>query len=250
MRQNTLGNVRYKVKAALGKSWSTTSTQEDAVLNQTISDIQQLLSTQYSWPFLKNRWDTFLNPGSRFQAFPTEDYNGLTTNPVYERPITCEIKWNQIWQFVVYGIDEYPEFNYLDSDRGQILDPIQRWQFADEAQWEVWPMPASTSQVRFIGQRQLTSLQTGSTTPPTWNDAALLDLDDNLVAYHAAAQIAEQEKRQQAGTLRQQAVMTLRALLGAYPVRDKEIQIGVEPPAGQKQIRQVPLVLVAGSKNA
>lgn len=248
MRQNTLANVRYKVKAALGKSWDTSSTQEDPRINQVISDIQQFLATKYSWPFLKNRWDAFLAPGSRYQNFPTVNNFNVTIAPDYERPTVCMVKWNAIWQFVVYGIDEYPEFNYLDSDQKAVLDPIQRWQFADEGQYEVWPLPASQAQVRFIQNRELTSLQTGTTTPPTWNDSALLDLDDNLVMYHAAAQIAEQENRKQAASLNRMADLTLKSLLGAYPQRDKEIIIGAEPPGGRKAIRQVPLVLIAGSK--
>lgn len=235
------------VKAECGKSLDSTSTAQDAEINQTIANIQSWLASAYDWPFLKNRWDSFLTPSSRYQAFPTQNTLGVTTAPVFERPPIVDVKWNQIWQPVLYGIDEYPEFNYLDSDRGQILDPIQRWQFNDETQFEVWPLPASTAQLRFIGQRKLTTLLS-STNPIMWNDSATLDLDDLLLTYFVATDYLEREENQKASIEAAKAQKQLMALLGAYPVRSDVVTIGRGAPMDRKMIRQVPMVLVAGGK--
>ena len=188
MRNSSLGRVRSLVKAETGKSLDVQATGQDAEINQLIENTQLQLATSYDFPFLKARWDSVINPGTRFQTFPNilSPQGGSPVASVaisFERPPKLEVKWNNIWQEVVYGIEETEEFNYLDSDRNAVLDPIQRWQFSDETQFEVWPLPASVAQIRFKGQRALTSLQIGSTTPPTWNDAALCDLDDLLIAY-------------------------------------------------------------------
>jgi hypothetical protein len=159
MARNTpLGVVRSMVKAQSAKSLQSSSTAQDTEINQIISDTQQGLADAYDFPFLKNRWTLNIAPTTRFVNFPTQDDLGNYVVPRFERPGNFFLKWNQIWMDIVYGIDEVPEFNYLDSDRNQVLDPIQRWQFADENQFEVWPLPASTSEVRYVGQRALTPL--------------------------------------------------------------------------------------------
>ena len=248
-RNLTLGAVRALVKAELSKSLQTASTAQDAYLNQLIEECQFDLAGEFDWPFLKNRWNATLAASSRYQAFPTANTLGVTVAPSLERPVAMFIKWNQIWEPIVYGIDEYPEFNYIDSDRSQILDPIQRWQFNDETQYEVWPMPASASSVRFVGQRALTSLQTGTTTPPTWNDSALLDLDSMLVAYKVAMCYATKEgyKPIFVSYLTDKYQRRLNALRGAYPRRDMVVTVGRGDGLGRQAIRQVPLVMVAAN---
>jgi len=252
MRNQPLGLVRSKVKAETGKSLDSNSTAQDAEINQLIENVQASLATDYDWPFLKSRWDSILTPGPRFQDFPTtlSPQGGSATAAAtinFERPARMEIKWNNIWQPVIYGIDEYPEFNYLDSDRGQVLDPVQRWQFSDQGQFEVWPLPASTTQVRFIQQRQPVTLQTGAAVPPVWNDLALLDLDDLLVTYFVAANYLLREEKPNAQAVLGQANRRLMALLGAYPNRTEPIIVGRGQTMGRKAIRQVPMVLVAGN---
>jgi len=245
-RQLTLAQVRNKVKAECGKSTDASSTAQDSEINQIIEDVQGMLAATIDWPFLKCRWDSSLVAGVRYQAFPTTDDRNVVTAINFERPVTLMIKWNMIWQPVVYGIDEYPELNYIDSDRSQVLDPIQRWQFSDETQFEVWPRPASASALRFIGQRALTSLQTGATTPPTWNDSATLDLDDLLVTFYASVEYLLREENPKAKLVAEKAERRMRMLQGSYPIRKETICIGRGNPLDRKAIRQVPLVLVAG----
>lgn len=239
------------VKAETGKSLDSTSTAQDAEINQIISNCQAQLAVSYDWPFLKARWDSFLTPGTRFQTFPTTlspqgGAVGTTASIDFERPPRVETKWNNIWQEVIYGIDEIPEFNYLDSDRGVPLDPAQRWQFSDETKFEIWPIPASSAQVRFIGQRQLTALSTYAAGAITWNDAALCDLDDLLLVFNAAMEYFVREENPNSKVMAEKANRRLISLLGAYPVRSQTITIGRGQPLDRKAIRQVPLVLVGG----
>lgn len=254
MRSQKLSTVLYKIKAELGKSLDTPSTAEDSKIYQLIESVQQELADSYAWGFLKSRWDSFLQPGQRFQPYPTTlSPQGGSASATFaidlNRPFRMEVKWNNNWQPVLYGIDEEPEFNYLDSDRGMVLDPVQRWQQSDETQFEVWPLPASPANVRFIQSRALTSLQTGATVPPTWNPNALVDLDDLLVVYHVATKLAAFEKKANAQLLSSEAGARLKQLLGANPIRSEIITIGRGQPADRKAIRLVPLVLVGSGSH-
>lgn len=245
-RNTTLGQVRYAVKAETGKSLAPTATNQDAEINAIINDIQAWLAATYDWPFLKSRWESILTPATRYQVFPTTNNVGLVTALNLERPMSCLVIWNQIWQEVIYGIDEIPEFNYLSSDRNQVLDPIQRWQFDDELKFEVWPLPATGADIRWVGQRTLTTLLT-SAIPVVWNDSATLDLDDLLVTYFASAEYLTREESPRAKLQLEKAQRRLVAIRGGYPVRSQTICIGRGQPLDRKTIRQIPMVLVAGN---
>ncbi len=249
MRNQPLGLVRSKVKAETRKALDVTNTSQDAEINQLIETVQQDLADQFSWEFLQQRWDAFVNPGQRFLAFPTAlapqgGAASATATIDLNRPFEVQTKWNSIWIPVVYGISEQNEFNYLDSDRGQQLDPVQRWQISDTGDFEVWPLPATTAQIRFRQNRTLTSLQTGSTVPPTWNDTATLDLDDLLVVYHVALLYLADENNPEGSLLQSRAKSRLNQLLGANPTRDTITTIGRGPALGRKAIKLVPLVMV------
>jgi hypothetical protein len=250
MRNQPLGLVRSKVKAETRKVLDSTSTSQDAEINQLIETVQQDLADQYPWGFLNQRWDAYVNPGTRFMTFPTvlspQGGAASASAPIdLNRPFSVQTKWNNIWIPVVYGITEQDEFNYLDSDQGQQLDPVQRWQLSDIGSFEVWPLPATRAQIRFHQNRTLTSLQTGSTVPPTWNDAATLDLDDLVVVYAVSLCYLADEGSTEGSLLKQRFSNRLKMLLGANPVREKLITIGRGPVLGRKAIKQVPLVMIA-----
>jgi hypothetical protein len=254
MRNQPLGLVRSKVKAETHKTLDTTNTADDLRINQLIETVQQDLADSFSWGFLEQRWDAYVNPGTRFAVFPTTlSPQGGAASPTasidFNRPYKVQTKWNNIWIPVVYGISEQNEFNYLDSDRGQVLDPVQRWQMSDTGQFEVWPLPATQAQIRFKQNRALTSLQTGSTIPPTWNDSATLDLDDLLVVYNVALLFqADQDQPLLAQRMVQRASARLKILLGDNPVREETYTIGRGQPFGRKSIKLVPLVMVGGGQ--
>lgn len=265
-RNTVLSVVRSMVKAESSKSLQSTSTAQDAEINQIIYDTQAGLAGQFDWAFLTTRWDSNLVPGQRYQVFPTVSNLGKAATINFERPVQTLVKWTEIWQNVEYGISEYSEFNYLDSDLNQVLDPIQRWQFSDEANFEVWPLPASNAQFRFIGQRMVGTLQQSSTIQAVggssiqavgggvltsspqvnWNDNATLDLDDLLIALFAAATYLAQKESPKAASVLAAANRRLTAQRGSYPTRTQPLIVGRTLPMDRKLLRQVPIVLVGG----
>jgi len=240
------------VKAETGKSLQSTSTAQDAEINQIIFDTQQWLSSEYDWPFLKGRWDVAIPVGGRYASFPTTDTEGTqqTVAINFERAgqLKVYIKWNNIWQEVNYGIREMAEFNYIDSDRGQVLDPIQRWQFADENQFEVWPLPATATTLRFVGQRVVAELRSNIAVPPTWDDSAVVNLDDLMVAYYASAEYALREQQSDLAKLLLQSAQTRMAQVRAtYPLIERPATIvGGGSTLDRRALRIVPMVVVSG----
>lgn len=251
-RLTPLAIVRSQVKAECQKSLQSTSTAQDAEMNQIIYDTQVWLSSEYDWPFLKNRWDVLVAQGSRYIPFPTVDNLGNQAVINFERAgqLALYIKWNLIWIDVVYGIRELEEFNYLDSDRGVVLDPVQRWQFADQGKFEIWPLPASGQTLRFLGQRMPTELRSSAlgTLPITWNDNALLDIDDAIVTYFAAGDyMTRQNKPALAKDFYDIAENRMKQIRSTYPVITKPpVIVGGDSEFGRQARRLVPMVVIGG----
>jgi hypothetical protein len=238
------------VKAECSKSLNTSATQQDVYIMQVIADTQAWLASEYDWPFLEARWDIAIPPGSRYIAFPTQDDVGLACAINFERAgsLRLYIKWNNIWQDVFYGISEIEEFNYIDSDLGQVLDPVQRWKFDDEGNFEIWPINASSQTLRFTGQRTLTNLQATVGPPPTWNASATLDLDDLLVTYYVAAEFAAREDQTEiAQEFMKRGANRLTLIRATYPQREQPpCIVGHGTTYDRKMLRVVPMVIVGG----
>ncbi len=301
-RQSPLVIVRNMVKTHRGLSLALTSNAQDAEINQIIMDVEQWSASEYDWPFLRSRWDVTVGAGVRYLPVPTVDDVGLTAAINFERAgdLKTFVKWNQVWQDVDYGITEEAEFNYIDSDRNQVLDPIQRWEFDDEMKFEVWPIPASTAQFRFVGQRCITDLRAFQTSgmlvtgnayiiqtyvtgdnftnvggtntngssfvasgttpttwtngsallnyPITWNDSALVDLDDLMTSYFAAAEYSMRSKQQQiAEDLLALGKARMAMIRATYPKRDKPpTLIGGGTTFDRRTLRIVPMIVVGG----
>ena len=235
-------------KAEAAKSLDVSSTVQDAEINQVIFDVQQWLASIYSWPFLEHRWDIQVPAGSRYLNFPTVDEDAQQIAIDFERNNKLEVKWSSTWQSVEYGIGS-EEFNYMDSDLGQVLDPIQRWRFNDEGNFEIWPMTAGPQLLRFTGQRVLTELRSAVGPPPTWDDTALLDLDDLMVVFFSVAEYAMREEQTQVAKLHMsKAQNRMQQVRATYPKRTMECRIGGQ--IDRRLMRVVPMVLVAGANSS
>lgn len=251
-RLTPLATVRSQVKAECAKSLQGTSTSQDPEINQVIYDTQMWLAKQFDWPFMKDRWDVAVAVGSRYVPFPTQTTAGLSALIDFERAgqLKLYIKWNNIWLDVVYGIREVEEFNYIDSDRGMVLDPVQRWQFFDQSQFEIWPMNASGQVLRFLGQRMVTELRSSAlgTLPITWNDAALCDIDDQLIMYFAAGRyMTNQNKPALAKAFFDLGEKAMQQVRSTYPVITKPpVIVGGSSEFNRRELRLVPLVMVGG----
>jgi len=238
----TLGLARAMFKAESAKSLAAATTAQDAEINQIIADRQQWLASNFDWPFLEERWDVSAGAGTRYVAMPTTDNSGTVIAIDLQRTFKMEIKWNRTWQPVVYGIGS-EEYNYLDSDTGQVLDPVQRFRYEGTSEFEIWPLPASPQTLRITGQRVLNPLFSGATTPPTWDDTKTLDLDDLMVVYFAVAYYLAREKQANAKLMLDTATNRMNEIRASYPKREKMIRIGGQQ-MGRRDMRIVPMVVV------
>jgi hypothetical protein len=249
-RLSTLATVTSMVKAETGKSLATTSTSQDTEIYQIIYDVQQWLASEYDWPFLRNRWDVACPAGSRYLNMPTQNTLGASATINFERAGDLQVytKWNNLWQDVNYGIEEQAQFNYIDSDRGMVLDPVQNWQFDDESKFEIWPINATATTVRFVGQRLVTDLRT-TVTPLVWNTSAVLDLDDLMVTYFAAGEYMVRANQQAiAKDLLARAQTRMTMIRSTYPKKQKPpVIVGGSSTFNRRELRLVPLVVVGGA---
>lgn len=247
MARNTpLSTLLRMLKAAVGDSL-TIGTQADSLYQQRLSDKQQWLAGEYDFPFLKDRWDVPVTTNDRFKAFPTTTVDG-TANVViaFERPVNVFVNWTNNWQEVKYGIDELTEFNNLNSDNNQPgwarqpNDPVQRWEFNGESQFEIWPIPVTRQTIRFVGQRALSAL-----VAPT--DTA--DLDDQFLITSLAVDLLLKKKSADAQALLASAQQRFNALRACYPCRTRQIVLGGQLKDRMWR-RRVPIVTVAGGSSS
>lgn len=245
MARNTpLSTLLTMLKAAVGDSL-TIGTQSDTLYKQRLSDKQQWLAGEYDFPFLKDRWDVLISAGDRYLTFPTVTNAGNTFAISFERPVNVFVNWTNNWQEVRYGIDELTEYNNLNSDSNQpgwaqqVNDPIQRWEFNAELSFEIWPIPATRSTLRFVGQRALSPL-----VDPT--DTA--DLDDQFLVYSLAVDLLLKKKSADAQSLLAAAQQRFNALRAVYPSRTRQIILGGQLKDRMWR-RRVPIVTVAGGSS-
>ena len=234
-RNTTLANLVTMLQAQLGQA-ITASPANLAQLQSLLSAKQQWLASEYDWPFLEDRFDTPIPPQSRYLSFPTIDNEGLTLAMNMERPYRVEVFWNNLWSPVEYGIGS-AEFNYLNSDQpGQIQDPIQRWRWSEEGQFEIWPINSTSTVIRFTGQRALDGLV---------NSTDTADLDDQLIVLAVAAELLARNKQQDAQNKQALFMERLRAVRASYPGRPKGLILG----GGCSREEKKRLVSVGVSKN-
>lgn len=136
---------------------------------------QQLLYDEHDWQFLKVNKLLTLVPNQRFYSLPS----GLTP----ESTNRAWVQWGQEWLPLGFGIS--PE-QYTAYDEGEATDPALRWDYHDEGQIEIWPVPATPTVVRFYGTAALEPLKV---------DSDRCTLDDLLIVMFAAAELIEDEQK-------------------------------------------------------
>ena len=232
-RLTKLSVLYTMLQSRLGEN--TTFTQTKARYYQLLSDKQKWLANEYDFPFLEDRFDVAVAGGSRYLSFPTIDNVGSTFAMNLERPYKCEVFWSNVWIELEYGIGS-DEFNYLNSDQpGQQQDPIQKWRWSSEGQFEIWPVNNTAQKIRFTGQRALDALVTD-------NDTA--DLDDLLIVLFVAADILIKGKQPDGQLTLAQAQERLARQRGAYPTKPKGFVFGGRDGAAEK--KRLVSIAVAG----
>ncbi len=209
------------LKAEIG-DYSGTNSTRDAELNVLLATKQKVLGSEHDWPFLHQQWDVSVAAGTRYVAVPTT--TATAANPAsqtvdidLDKLPEVWVYFNEIYQPVIYGVQpgEYNVFNYAKGDQS---DPIMRWRYATNQnesnlpnRFEVWPVPATTQVLRFIGKRVLTTMT---------SDSHTADLDDVLIVLFTAADILARKKSQDAQLKLQQANRRLQWLRQGYTVKD------------------------------
>lgn len=227
MRGTSLATLVTMLKHHIGDS-ATVGTAQDAEYKRILSDKQMWLASEFDWPFLQKRFDVDAVPSQRYYLFP--DIN-------IERPFLVETKWSSRWQEVDYAIGS-EEYNYIDSDNGQVLDPIQRFQLIqddslvqkliddgmvdgatplDSTLFEVWPLSSTQQALRFTGQRQLDTLVEVTDTA---------DLDDEMLVLFCAADKLFRLKQADAQLKMQAAQQRMLKLRAVLPVREQTFCLG------------------------
>lgn len=232
MRGNTLAAVTNMLKAEIGHSL-TAGAAQDLEFHYLIDDKQKWLTVQKHWAFLEVTSDVAASAGSRYLTLPT--------NLNFERPVEVQVKYNDTYLPVEFGIGA-EEYNVWDSAANEQSNVIQRWKFYTGAAngFEVWPIPNVDQSVRFIGQKNLTSLQ--PVTAGVFDTTKTLDLDDALVVLFCAAELLARRGQKDAQLKAQNAQARLAYLAGLYPTRTQVTTMG---GAGREEKIKQRAILVA-----
>lgn len=179
MRGNTLNNLiqmlRRDMKIAESPALGKNSREGHA---HAIRSAQERLFAANNWPFKIISRDVPMVAGQRYYA-PPADLN-------FEDIRSVDVLYSGQWFPVKQGIT-VQNYNVTNSDTGQRLDPVLRWQFFNDPDngdmIEAWPIPASNgfATLRFKGVRKLGALVANT-------DVA--DLDDLAIVLQASADLA------------------------------------------------------------
>lgn len=220
MTGQTLAVIRNALKAQLGESLSI-GTANDALYNQLLVNKQDWFLAEYDWSFLKDHWTVAMAASTRYATIPTSDYLAASFAINFERPVLVEVSDGlPNWSTVEYGIDA-ELFNTVNSEGGEVDDPIYRWQLKDGAptSFEVWPVPATAQTLRFTGQRRPTAINVNS-------DASTFVLDHLLLAYSLAADLLAERKKPSAAQITALAQKRFASIRGKDPKALRTFGIG------------------------
>lgn len=171
-RNRTLEELLFDLRAECRLSTdSTVGQSSNPALKVLLRRTQEFLYDEWDWPHLDGVWfDKALAAGQRYYDFPS----GLN----YERAMTAQVYWAGTWLPLKHGFGPL-QYNQFDSDNNERSDPAMRWRIYSGTQFEVWPMPATATTVRFTGSQSLGSFE---------QDTDQCVLDGTMVVLFAAAE--------------------------------------------------------------
>lgn len=171
-RNRTLGQLLFDLRAECEMATDAGVGQSaNPALKVLLRRTLEVLYDEHDWPHLDGVWfDVTLNAGQRYYDFPA----GLN----YERATKASVNWAGEWVPMCFGFG--PDiYNTHDSDAGERSDPATHWRVYGGTQFEVWPMPATSTTMRIQGSRSLGSFSA---------DADVCVLDATMVVLFAAAE--------------------------------------------------------------
>lgn len=183
-----------------------------AYIKRLIKRHYELLADDFDWQhleLLEPNGDKTLGVGQRYYDYPD------TLNP-----LKIETVWtNQtgVWTKVEYGITP------VDYTLVGASEPVVKWNRYGETQFEVWPTPSGTGTLRFVGQKKPEALVT---------EGSRLDMDDQLVALFASAEILSGTKQPDAQAKADAAKRRLSQLRAGYADKTR-VLMGRGQPEGR-----------------
>jgi hypothetical protein len=218
-----------RLRDETGRSGDTSIGPDDVESLKTILNRwYEALWYDYDWPHLKITFDRDeLSAGENMYDFP----DGLDL----ERVESVVVWYQDIARPVERGISlsDYNLWNPVDDARS---DPVLKWDVRNledaggSVQIEVWPMPASTQYLQFIGFRQFSRLVA---------DADLCHLDDNIVVSFAAAQILRRQKSEDADDMLSFANSHYNKLRGRGKAPMKRFRLGLDATSDRPHPRAI-----------
>lgn len=169
----TLGTMIAMLRAETGAS-----TNQSMGVNQ-VDPLMYILRRHYEfyhedfdWPqhLLDN--DEEILAGERYYTFNDEVAFKRITN-------AWVLDSGTNWIPLAYGISPV-DYSAINSEAGEVSDPILKWQHYGDNQFEVWPIAASNTSLRFRGYKKPAVLNSLS---------SVCDIDDQLIVLAAAAEI-------------------------------------------------------------
>ena len=216
MALNTpLSTLVVMLKAEVGDSL-VAGTQQDATYKQLLAIKQKLLVAEFDFPYMEDQWDVPAPAGSRYLTLPSTDVLGQSYAMEFNRPLKVMRYYNLRYEEIEYGIGP-DQYNYRNSDRGESVDPIQRWRWIQYSnpqspptvlqKFEVWPINNVEQTIRFYGQRALNPLVV---------DTDRADVEDLLLVLSVAVEILSRSKQADAPLRLQNAAKRLHQMRSAY----------------------------------
>lgn len=195
MLRNTLGQVIEMTREEARLSTNTSrGTDHLTHVTRVIKRHYEMKAEEWDWQHLELRGSdagVIMAAGQRYYNFPVAVNINKITRAVH--------KWGNEWCPLSNGISN-DEYSVYDSELDVRADPVLRWDFSGQAQFEVWPLPASISgEVRFEGQRKAEALVD--------NDSRL-DLDDVLISLYAASTLLMEHDRENAAAEKSAAAVS------------------------------------------
>lgn len=229
-------DIVQRVRDETGRANSVAVGVEDIFgLKTAINRVYTTLYMAYDWPHLREVFPKkTLNPGERFYDFDT--------NLNVERVEEVKVWFNGQAYGIERGIN-VEDYNLYDPDADARSDPALKWdvryvESAGKEQIEIWPIPATTQQVQFIGIR---------TIPRLVADADKCLLDDDLVVLFTAAPIVKRQKQQDGEDMLAAAQAHFAKLTKRMKAGTKICQLGLGD-AGPAKNRTFPVTIrVAGT---
>jgi hypothetical protein len=198
-RGTTLESLVQMVREEAGHSTNVAlGTNTIEALKTKIRRTQEVLWQEHEWPHMRVAREVALQAGSRYYDFPSD--LSLT-----HRVDEVAIYYDERWHVVEPGI-HVGHYNSVNPDEDERRDPVERWDFYELTQLEVWPLPETNDlRLRLKGTRNLAPLLANG-------DEA--DLDDRLITLFTAAELVAKQNQNDAEALIAQGRQILQRLKG------------------------------------